>query len=103
MASAMTDTDVHSSLSASSAAAVLDRLRAGPRAQAKPYSLSPEALAVADAPTPTPISPIVLAGFVRMAEFALIVLVGLALFAAYLPFAGLIWRYLAAIVAIATL
>jgi Undecaprenyl-phosphate glucose phosphotransferase len=99
----MTDTDVHSSLSASSAAAVLDRLRAGPRAQAKPYSLSPEALAVADAPTPTPISPIVLAGFVRMAEFALIVLVGLALFATYLPFAGLIWRYLAAIVAIATL
>ena len=99
----MTDTDVHSSLSASSAAAVLDRLRAGPRAQAKPYSLSPEALAVADAPTPTPISPIVLAGFVRMAEFTLIVLVGLALFAAYLPFAGLIWRYLAAIVAIATL
>ena len=34
---------------------------------------------------PAPISPIVLAGFVRMAEFALIVLVGLAVFAAYLP------------------
>src|SRR5674476_569462 len=39
-----------------------------------------------------------------MAEFALIVLVGLALFAAYLPSGeGLLWRYLAATLAIAAL
>ena len=89
----MTDTDVSPSLSASSAAVVLDRLRAGPRVAPKTPTLSAEALAVANAPTPSPISPIVLAGFVRMAEFALIVVVGLALYAAYLsPFDGSIWR-----------
>ncbi len=100
----MTDTDVRPSLNASSATAVLDRLRAGPRAEPKLHLLSPEARAVADAPTPTPISPIVLAGAVRMAEFALIVVVGLAVFAAYLPpFDGLIWRYIVAIFAIALL
>jgi len=100
----MTDTDMRPSLSASSAAAVLDRLRTGAPAAAKTNSLSPEALAVADAPMPAPVSPIVLAGFVRMAEFALIVLVGLVLFAAYLPSGeGLIWRYLAATLAIAAL
>ena len=104
MASAMTDIDVRPSLSAASAAAVLDRVRAEPRAHTETSSLSPEALAVADAPTPAPISPIVLAGFVRMAEFALIVVVGLAIFAVYLPTGeGLFWRYLAAILAIATL
>jgi Undecaprenyl-phosphate glucose phosphotransferase len=66
--------------------------------------LSPEALAVAARPTPAPISPIVLAGAVRMAEFALIVLVGVALFFAYLPPAqDLIWLYLAATFAIALL
>ena len=98
----MTDSDVRPSLSASSAAAVLDRLRAGPRADSKERALSPEA--IADAPTMTPISPIVLAGFVRMAEFAMIVLVGVAVFAAYLPSGeGLISRYLAAILGIALL
>jgi Undecaprenyl-phosphate glucose phosphotransferase len=100
----MTDTDVSPSLSASSVAVVLDRLRAGPRAAPKAHTLSAEALAVANAPTPSPISPIVLAGFVRMTEFGLIVVVGLALYAAYLsPFDRSIWRYLAAIFAVATL
>jgi Undecaprenyl-phosphate glucose phosphotransferase len=98
----MTDNDVHPSLSASSAAAVFDRLRAEPRTQAD--ALSPKALTAAEVPTPSPISPIVLAGFVRMAEFALIVLVGLAVFAAYQPSGeGLVVRYLAAILAIAAL
>jgi len=46
----------------------------------------------------------VLAGFVRMAEFALIVLVGMAIFAVYLPSGeGLFWRYLAATLVIAAL
>jgi Undecaprenyl-phosphate glucose phosphotransferase len=98
----MSDNDVRPSLSASSASAVLDRLRAGPRAQ--PHALSQQAIEVAAAPTQTPISPIVLAGFVRMAEFALIVVVGFVVFVAYLsPLDDLIWRYLAAIFAIATL
>jgi Undecaprenyl-phosphate glucose phosphotransferase len=100
----MTDTDVTPSLSGSSAAAVIDRLRSGPRAIPQQHSLSPEALAVAAKSLPAPISPIVLAGAVRMAEFALVVLVGFAIFAAYLP-AGQepVLRYLAAILAIAAL
>ena len=49
-------------------------------------------------------SPIVLAGAVRMVEFALVVAVGLALYAIYLPLGqGLIWRYLGAIFAIGVL
>ena len=103
VAYAMTDIDTRPAMSASGAAAVLDRLRAGPRAAPQP-NLSPEALAVAGKPPPAPISPIVLAGAVRMAEFALIVLVGLGIYAVYLPSGeGLVWRYVGAIVAIATL
>jgi Undecaprenyl-phosphate glucose phosphotransferase len=104
MASVMTDTDVRPSLNASEATAVLDRLRAGPRPDTKAHTLSPEALAVAARPMAAPISPIVLAGIVRIGEFALIVLVGLLLYGLYLPpIEGLHWRYLIASVAIATL
>jgi hypothetical protein len=100
----MNEINIQPSMSGPSAAVLLDRLRGGARAASKTSTLSPEALAVAAMPTPAPISPIVLAGFVRMAEFALIVLVGVAIFAVYLPSGeGLIWRYLAAIIAIATL
>jgi len=100
----MTDIDVRPSLNASGAAAVLDHLRTATRPVPKSRSLSPEALAVAAKPMPAPISPIVLAGIVRMGEFALIVLVGLALFAAYLPpIDGLFLQYLGATLVIATL
>jgi len=100
----MTDIDTRSSTSAPSTTALLDRLRTAPRAGAKPHSLSPEALAVAATPAPAPISPIVLAGFVRMAEFALVVAIGLAVFAAYgLADEGDFWRYAGAIFAIALL
>ena len=100
----MTNTDTRPSPSASSATALLDRLRATPRASTKSQSLTPEALAVVAKPAPAPISPIVLAGFVRMAEFALIVVVGLVDFAAYgLAGEGDFWRYAAAIFAIAFL
>src|ERR1019366_2341383 len=96
----MSDTDTSPSMSAAGATALLDRVRAA----AKARSLTPEALAVAATPAPAPISPIVLAGFVRMAEFALIVLVGLAAFAVYLsPSELLFWRYAGAIFAIALL
>jgi hypothetical protein len=101
----MSDTETRPSMSASAAAAVFDRLRAGPRAvsPAAP-SLSAEALAVAATPTPAPISPIVLAGTVRMGEFALIVLTGFAIYGIYLmPKEGLGWHYIAATLAIALL
>jgi len=91
-------------MSGTGATALLDRLRAAPRAAAKSHSLTPEALAVAAAPAPAPISPIVLAGFVRMAEFALIMVVGLAVFEIYLSTEEtLLWRYAGAILAIGML
>jgi Undecaprenyl-phosphate glucose phosphotransferase len=100
----MTDNLTRPVLSASSAAAVIDRLRAGAPAAPKTPSLSPEAQAVAARETPAPISPIVLAGFVRMIELTLIVVVGLAIFAIYLPeVESLVGRYLMAIAAIALL
>src|SRR5664279_3192560 len=96
----MTDTATRPPMSGTGATALLDRLRAA----AKTHSLTPEALAVAAAPAPAPISPIVLAGFVRMAEFALIMLVGLAVFEVYLSSEEtLLWRYAGAIISIATL
>jgi Undecaprenyl-phosphate glucose phosphotransferase len=79
----MIDTDISEALSASNASAVIDKLRAGINPATKTRTLSPEALAVASAPTPVPISPIVLAGAVRAAEFALIVTVGMAIYAGY--------------------
>ena len=100
----MTDTDTRPPMSASSATALLERARATPRAAAKDHSLTLEALAVASTPMPAPISPIVLAGFVRMAEFSLIVVVGFAVFASYgLEAEGDFWRYAGAIFAIAIL
>jgi Undecaprenyl-phosphate glucose phosphotransferase len=100
----MTDTDTHPALAASSPSAILDRVRATPRGPGKPQTLTPEALAVASKPAPPPISPIVLAGFVRMAEFALIVLVGFAVYAAYgLSSEDLLASYTFAIFAIALL
>ena len=98
----MTDIDTRSVLGASDAAAVLDRLREGARGTPQARSLSPEALAAAGKPLQTPVSPIVLAGFVRLGGFALIVLVGMAIFAAYLP-SELYWRYQGATLAIAAL
>src|ERR1700690_2571588 len=100
----MTDTDTSPTLIAEGATALLERVRATPRAAAKARSLTPEALAVAATPAPAALSPIVLAGFVRIAEFALIVLVGLAAFAVYLsPTEPLFWPYAGAIFAIALL
>jgi Undecaprenyl-phosphate glucose phosphotransferase len=99
----MIEIDSRPALSAASAAAVLERLRATPRAVPQP-SLSPEALAVAGEPTARPISPIVLAGAVRLAEFVLVVLVGLLLYAIYLPAdEGVLLRYVGAVAAIGTL
>jgi Undecaprenyl-phosphate glucose phosphotransferase len=79
----MSDMSQRETMSASGAAVVLDTLRdrrRGPRAR---VTLSPEARAVAAQQPPTPISPVVLAGAVRLIEFALIVIVGAVIFAAY--------------------
>ena len=100
----MSDIDTRPVIGASGAAVVLDRLQGGMRMLAASPPLSPEALAVASSPAPAPISPIVLAGFVRMAEFALIMIVGLAAYAVYLPPEdALHWRYLGATGVIAML
>jgi Undecaprenyl-phosphate glucose phosphotransferase len=100
----MSDTDTHPLLDAPSVAPTLGREPSPPRARPQPRALSSDALAVTAKPTPAPISPIVLAGFVRMAEFALVALVGMAIYAFYIPAAeGLFWRYLTAVVTIACL
>ena len=100
----MTDIDTRPSINATGATAFLDRLRSGPRPTGKPRPLTPEAIAVAASPAPSAISPIVLAGFVRMFEFALIALVGFVVFALYLGLSeSLFWTYAGAIFAIALL
>jgi Undecaprenyl-phosphate glucose phosphotransferase len=100
----MTDTDLRPSLSASSATAIANHILRRGAASRSTRVLTPEAQAVAATPAPAPISPIVLAGFVRMGEFALVVVIGIALYLAYLPsMEGLIWRYLSATIAIALL
>jgi len=100
----MTDTDTRPSISSTGAAAFLDRLRSGPRAASTGGSLTPQALAVTATPAPSAISPIVLAGFVRMGEFALIVMVGLTVFALYLGLnESLFWHFAEVIYAIAVL
>ena len=78
--------------------------RAGSRGQAA-LSLSPDALAVAAPGLKLRLmSPIVLAGFVRMAEFALIVVVGLTIYTAYLgQLNSMIMHYLVATLSIALL
>src|SRR5262249_38067223 len=100
----MTDIDVRSSLSATSAAAIVDSVFTR-QPKITTSALTPEALAVAARPAPPPISPIVLAGFVRMAEFALVVAIGLTLYGIYLAPAHpeLLWRYITATFGIALL
>ena len=100
----MTDIDIRPTRQAAAAAHILERLQAGANAAPGRPKLSAEALAVANKPIPQPISPIVLAGFVRMGEFALVTLVGMAVFALYLGSeTDLIPCYIAATVGIAIL
>jgi Undecaprenyl-phosphate glucose phosphotransferase len=100
----MIEADSRSPLNASGAAAVFDRLREGPRPAAQARTLSPRALAIASTVSAPPISPIVLAGIVRAAEFILIAAVGFAIFLAYIEPIQPQWpRYLAAVLVIAGL
>ncbi|MCW5688745.1 MAG: undecaprenyl-phosphate glucose phosphotransferase [Pseudolabrys sp.] len=101
----MLDSDSRPALNAAgaAAAAVLDRLREGSK-EHTPRVLSERARAIVDKPMAAPISPIVLAGTVRVVEFLLIMLVGLAIFAVYIePIQPQFPRYLAAVVTVATL
>src|SRR6185503_15384163 len=100
----MSNSDIRPSVSAAGAVAVADRMIARARKASNARALTPEALEVAARPAPRPISPIVLAGFVRMTEFTLVLMVGLALYAIYLPpMPNLIWRYSGASLVIALL
>jgi Undecaprenyl-phosphate glucose phosphotransferase len=71
----------------------------GPAAMtATTRSLSPLAESVAAEPLPSPLSPIVLAGAVRMIEIALVAFIGFAIYVAYVvPSEGFEWRYMGAI------
>src|SRR5712691_8152435 len=97
----MLDVDPRKFMSAAvSATATGNRVAAPRRASA----LSPAALKVADQPTATAYSPIVLAGTVRLIEFALTALVGLTVYVGYVvPNDGFEWHYVAAILGIAVL
>jgi len=83
-----------------SAAAGSGRVNGG----AKQTTLSSAALKVASEPSMSAYSPIVLAGTVRLLEFALVGLVGFAVYFGYVvPHDGFAWRYVAAIAGIALL
>ena len=73
------------------------------RAEPRPSKpLSAAALNLSAEPTVPAYSPIVLAGTVRLAEFALIVLIGSAIYVAYVvPVEGFEWHYVAGILVIA--
>src|SRR3954469_6750041 len=65
------------------AAKFVHEMAAAPEQRARPAQLSPLALMVAAQPIIDAKSPIVLAGFVRMAEFALIAVTGIVIYFAY--------------------
>jgi len=71
----------------------------GPRVERR-RRLSPAALAVANQKVARAYSPIVIAGAVRLIDFAMISLIGIALYLLYvMPLAGFHWEYVAAILA----
>jgi Undecaprenyl-phosphate glucose phosphotransferase len=84
---------------------MVDGTVAAPRRAAPSRPLTPEALSAATAQTTvTAWSPIVVAGMVRLTEFALILVIGLAVCFAYVvPIEGFAWRYAAATLGIAVL
>jgi Undecaprenyl-phosphate glucose phosphotransferase len=95
MSAAMTQFDI---TSIRNAAATSSAAKPGPR------KLSEQAEGAASERLAVPYSPIVLAGSVRMIEFALVALVGLAVYAAYVvPTDGFEWYYVGAIAGVAVL
>ena len=97
----MLDVDTRSimGVGAGAAAAATGNQAAAP---GRLHALSAAALKVADEPTAAAYSPIVLAGTVRLIEFALVVLVGAAVYVGYVvPIEGFEWHYFAAVFGIA--
>jgi Undecaprenyl-phosphate glucose phosphotransferase len=96
--------DTRSMLEASTAAATA---KASPQAGAKPWverrrRLTPAALAVVNQKVRPAFSPIVITGFVRLADFALISLTGIVLYFAYVFRTDVFsWSYILSIVAVA--
>jgi FlaA1/EpsC-like NDP-sugar epimerase len=87
-----------------SAAAAVPAPAAHSPAPSTPKRLSPAALDAAAQPTVSAWSPIVVAGTVRMIEFALIAVVGMAVYLGYVvPIEGFEWRYAGAVLGIAVL
>lgn len=84
---------------------MLDGASAPPKPAGAPArALLPAAQKIAEQPSPIAYSPIVLAGTVRLIEFALVMLVGLAIYFAYaFPIHGFEWQYPPAIFAIAVI
>jgi len=100
----MTDFNIPSSIQAASSSFGAGVLAASPRTSTKDRTLSPAALAVAERYTPAAFSPIVLAGFVRMIEFALILAVGTLIHLVYVaPTEGIALYYVTSIIGIAVL
>jgi Undecaprenyl-phosphate glucose phosphotransferase len=88
------------------ASAVLSAVTAMPRAVLRPSEerLSPETLSVAARPAGSAYSPIVLAGLVRVFEVAIVVAIGLAVYACYVvPANGFHWYYVGVVLGIALL
>lgn len=100
----MTDFNIPSSIQAASSSLGVGALAASARTSPKDRTLSPAALAVAERHTPAAFSPIVLAGFVRIIEFALILLVGTLVYLVYVaPSEGIALYYVVSIIGIAVL
>jgi Undecaprenyl-phosphate glucose phosphotransferase len=89
------------------AAAVFEAVSAAPRRTAEPEierKLSPAAQAVTERPQEPALSPIVLAGLVRLIEVSLVAAVGFVVYVCYVvPAHGFAWYYFVAIVGIALL
>ena len=84
------------------AAATLGTSTAAP--VAGPHRLAAAAEQAAEEPVAPAMSPIVLAGAVRMIELALVALIGTAIYAAYVvPMEGIAWHYFGAIAAVSVM
>jgi Undecaprenyl-phosphate glucose phosphotransferase len=98
----MSNFDTRKWVRAAAASATTAALATFPRS--RPPTLSPAAMEVAARYAPPGYSPIVVAGTVRLIEFALVAVVGLAVYVAYvLPSDGFEWYYVGAIVGISVL
>lgn len=91
VASAMNEFSPSRMMSAAAPAAVVSGVRA---LLPRPTELSPAAQRIAAQPVAPAYSPIVMAGFVRMMEFGLIIALGLAIYVGYVvPTYGFDWYY----------